>query len=440
VTGYEWLCVLVVVLILAAGLPAVRAITSRCGASPEVSRKSVHVLMGLVCVSFPWVFDRPLPVWVLAAAATIPLAVVRSIPALRSGVGSALHGIKRPSYGEVLFAPAVAAVFHFSGGDPYLHGIPIGILTLADAASAVGGTRWGRRNYGVGEGFKTVEGSLIFLTTAFLCVFLPLFLGGRVDMIDSLWIALILATLAMMAEGISDRGFDNLVIPLGCIFALDRLLLLDTPALTWRFVVLVVLLVLVLAGSRWSTLNGGALLGSVLLGYGCAILADWRFALPPSGVFISHLVTTRKHHLIKSFDHRLDAVVSHALAAMPWVVAVALDLLPIAQGLVGVSFAMMAQLAILDTATRNSVPGLSVRPLRAVMKGALIAALPGLVWFWSYGSALVVPAVSAVAATLLAILWFDRLSRSWRSGDTSLWMVKGLLALAVSLTAFLFRP
>ena len=439
-TGYEWLCVLAVVVILAAGLPVIRAVTARFGASPEVSRKSVHVLMGLVCVSFPWVFDRALPVWILAAAATIPLAVVRAIPALRNGLGSALHGIKRPSYGEVLFAPAVAAVFYFSGGDPYLHGIPVGILTLADAASAIGGTRWGRRHYGVGEGFKTVEGSLIFLTTAFLCVFLPLFLGGRVDMIHALWIALILATLAMMAEGISDRGFDNLVIPLGCIFALDRLLLLDTPSLAWRFVVLAVLLVLVLVGSRWSTLNGGALLGSVLLGYGCAILADWRFALPPSGVFISHLVTTRKHHLIKSFDHRLDAVVSHAIAAMPWVVAVALDRLPVALGLAGVSFAMMAQLAILDTATRNSVPGLSVRPLRAVLKGALIAALPGLVWLWPYGRELLVPAVSAFAASLVVVLWFDKLARSWRGGDTELWMVKGLLAFAVSLTAFLFRP
>ncbi|RYD31062.1 MAG: hypothetical protein EOP87_15450, partial [Verrucomicrobiaceae bacterium] len=148
-TGYEWICVLAVVVILAAGLPVIRAVTARFGASPEVSRKSVHVLMGLVCVSFPWVFDRALPVWILAAAATIPLAVVRAIPALRNGLGSALHGIKRPSYGEVLFAPAVAAVFYFSGGDPYLHGIPVGILTLADAASAIGGTRWGRRHYGV---------------------------------------------------------------------------------------------------------------------------------------------------------------------------------------------------------------------------------------------------------------------------------------------------
>lgn len=439
-TGQEWLAVLAVVVILMVGLPLIRAVSFRCDASPEVSRKSVHVLMGLVCISFPWIFGRSLPVWVLAAFATVPLAVVRTFPVLKRGVGHALHGINRPSYGEVLFAPAVAAVFQFSGGDPYLYGIPIGILTLADAASAVAGTRWGRRRYGVGQGFKTIEGSLIFLVTAFLCVFLPLFLGGRVDGIHALWIGLILGTLAMMAEGISDRGFDNLVIPLGSIFVLERLLPLDGPALIWRLVVVVVLLVLVLTGGRWSTLNGGALLGSALLGYGCAILADWRFALPPSGVFVNHLITTRRHQLTKTFDHRLDAVLSHVIAGMPWVVAVAVGGLSEKVGLAGISFAMMGQLAVLDTATRNSVPGLTPRPLRAVLKGVLGAVLPGLIWLWPEWRALLFPFASAFAVTLVVVLWFDRFSRAYRGGDTSLWVIKGLLALGISLAAFLFQP
>lgn len=438
--GGEWFGVLTVVGTLGIGLPLIRIITARCGSSAEVARKSVHVMMGLVCVSFPWIFDRALPVWILAAAATLPLAIVRIIPSLRSGVGSALHGIKRPSYGEVLFAPAVAAVFHFSGGDPFLHGIPIGILTLADAASALAGTRWGKRHYGVGEGFKTIEGSIIFLLTAFLCVFLPLFLGQRSDLPHALWIALILATLAMMAEGISDRGFDNLVIPLGSIFVLDRLLPLDTPALTWRFVVVVVLLVLVLAGSKWSTLNGGALLGSVLLGYGCAILADWRFALPPAAVFICHVITTRKHHLTKSFDHRLDAVVSHAIACLPWVIAVSFDRLPVAVGLAGVSYAMMAQLAILDTATCSSLPGLKPKPLRATLKGALIAGLPGLIWLLPYGRALAVSSSAALIATFLMVVVFDKICDSYRGHITGLWIIKGTCALAASSAAFLFHP
>lgn len=195
-------------------MPLIRRLTLHFGASPEVARKSVHVLMGLTCAAFPWIFDQPQAVWILAALATLPMLVLRTVPALRAGVGAVLHGIKRPSYGEVLFAPAVAAVFHLSNGDVYLHLIPILVLTVADAAGALAGTRWGRRHYGSGEGFKTVEGSAIFLITAFLCVIIPLVGGGRVDLMQGMWIALILATLGMMGEGLSDRGFDNLVVPM----------------------------------------------------------------------------------------------------------------------------------------------------------------------------------------------------------------------------------
>ena len=114
-SGEEWITVAAVLAGLLLGLPLFRRIAARCGAPAEVARKSVHVAMGVVCVSFPWIFSRPLPVWVLALAATVPLLLLRCIPALRQGVGSALHGIGRISYGEMLFAPAVAAVFHRSG-------------------------------------------------------------------------------------------------------------------------------------------------------------------------------------------------------------------------------------------------------------------------------------------------------------------------------------
>lgn len=438
-TPREWISVGAVMAALLVGLPVLRMVVAKFGGAAEVSRKSVHVLMGMICLSFPWVFDGPLPVWVLAAFATVPLAAVRCVPSLRAGLGSALHGISRPSYGEVLFAPAVAAVFHYSGGDPFLHGIPIVILTIADAASALGGTRWGRRRYGCGDGFKSVEGSLIFLMTAFLCVLLPLWLGGRTDFVHALWIALTLATLAMMAEGISDQGFDNLVIPVFSVFVLERLLELESGPLAWRLLILVILLALVLTGSRWSTLNGGALLGSALLGYGCAILAGWHFALPPSAVFICHVVVTRKHRLTKSFDHRLDAVLSHAIACLPWVLGTSMGWWSYSTGLAGVSFAMVAQLAVLDVATRESI-SYAPRPVRSTLKGLLIAGLPGLVWLCSEWKALWVPLGIALGLALMAALVFVKISalRQWHA--TGLWIIKGVLALMASLPALMFRP
>lgn len=436
-SGHEWILVCGVLATLLLGLPAIRSCAQRVGASPEVARKSIHVAMGLSCVAFPWIFHRSLPVSVLAVIVTLPLGFIRVLPALRLGIGSVLHGIDRLSYGEILFAPAVAAVFALADGDVFLYVIPILILTIADASGALVGTRWGKRRYGSGEGFKTVEGSFIFWFTAFLCGFLPLAIGGRVDVPHALWIGVILGILAMMAEGISDRGFDNLVIPLGCFFVLEKLLPLEMPSLVGRLIVLIVLLVVVLSGSRWSTLSGGALLGSALLGYGCAVIADWRAALPPLAVFVCHLVATRKHGLIGKFDHRLDAVLSHAIACLPWVIAAEYGLVWSTQALAGVSFAMGAQLAILDAATRDCLPQLVPAPSRSVIKGFLIASLPGLVWLWHDSRRLLLPVGIALCVTLGIVLCLQRIQCGYRGHVTGLWIIKGLLALAASGSAYL---
>ena len=436
-TAHEWLVVVSVWVGLFLGLPVIRVLAGRLGASPEVARKTIHVAMGLSCVAFPWLFGRALPVWVLAAVATVALGTVRIFPRLRNGVGSPLHGIARLSYGEILFAPAVALVFAMAAGDHYLYIIPILILTIADAAGALGGTRWGKRRYGSGEGFKTVEGSVIFWFIAVLCGFLPLAWGGRVDGVHALWIGLILGLVAMMAEGISDRGFDNLVIPVGCFFMLEKLLPLEIPSLVGRFIVLGILLVLVLVGSRWSTLSGGALLGSVLLGYGCAVMADWRFALPPVAVFICHLVTTRKHGLMGEFDHRLDAVLSQAIACLPWVIAAELEWVTISVALAGVSFAMGAQLAILDTATRRWLGYLLVTPVRSVAKGFLLASVPGLIWLWPELGRGFFPLALAVLSMGAVVVLIRKIQLNYRGHVTGLWMIEGLLALAASIPAFL---
>lgn len=436
-SAHEWLAVAGVLAGLFVGMPLIRLLAARFGASPEVARKSIHVAMGLSCAAFPWVFDRSLPVWGLAAAATVPLGLVRIFPILRNGVGSALHGIARPSYGEVLFAPAVAAVFALAGGDKDLYLIPVLVLTIADAAGALVGTRWGRRRYGSGEGFKTVEGSVIFCITAFFCGFLPLMIGSRVDVAHALWIGLILGILATMAEGISDRGFDNLVLPVGCFFMLEKLLPLGIPELLGCFMVLAFLLVLVLTGSRWSTLNGGALLGSVLLGYGCAVIADWRFALPPVAVFVCHVVMTRKHGMTGKFDHRLDAILSHTIACLPWVIAKELGIAPVSAALAGVSFSMGAQLAILDAATRMWMPDRVATPASSAVKGFLVASLPGLVWLWPQGMRLVVPLLVAWACMWAVALLFQKIQPGYRGHVTGLWIIKGLLALGASTPALL---
>jgi len=103
----------------------------------ELVRKLLHVGMGSVVLTFPWLFDRTWPVVLLAAIATAALAVVRLAPALRDGVGTVLNRVQRPSLGEIYFAIAVGVLFWLSAGNPLLFCLPMLIMTLADATAAL---------------------------------------------------------------------------------------------------------------------------------------------------------------------------------------------------------------------------------------------------------------------------------------------------------------
>lgn len=436
-TPAEWLAITFVLAGMLCTVLVIRSIACQFRFSPEGSRKSVHVVIGIGCCVFPWIFDRPIPVWVLAALATIPILALRLVPSVRSTFGNVVHGISRPSYGEVLFAPAVASVFHLAGGNVILYLIPVLILTLADAAGAMAGTRWGNHIYSSGDGFKSIEGSSGFLVVAFVSVLVPLLWIGSTGFSQAFWIALILATLAMMAEGFSDRGFDNVILPLGCFFVLNQIIDLEIPSLTGRFIILALLLAVVLTGSRWSSLSGAALLGSAMLGYGCAVLADWRFALPPGALFICHLFTTRKRGLMKSQDHRLDVVTSIAIASMPWVLAASTEIIPRDIGLVGVCLAMAAQLAQLDHSTRRDID-FAIQPLRSVAKGFIIAAVPGLLWLIPSPLPIALPIGLAIAATFLALPISTFTSRKFRgSYESAFWFLKGAISLTASTPALL---
>ena len=80
---------------LLTALPLVRLMAIRLGASVELSRKTVHVCMGLACMGFPWIFHSAWTVWILAGTASGLLIILRCVPKLRDGVGSALHGVQR---------------------------------------------------------------------------------------------------------------------------------------------------------------------------------------------------------------------------------------------------------------------------------------------------------------------------------------------------------
>ena len=243
-----WLGMALTLAALVGLLATLHVYKRRRAPDPEVGRKLLHVGAGGLTLPFPWVFAAAWPVLLVAAASVVGLLALRVSGSLRRRLGGAIAGVARKSLGEIYFLPGVAFLFVLSAGDALLFCIPMLHLTLADAAAALIGTRYGRHRYVATEGDKSVEGSLACLAVAFLSTQVPLVLFGDVGRAESLLIALTLGLAVTLIEAVAWRGLDNLFIPVGAGVLLKALLELDLAALAVRLgaaVVLVGLFVLV---------------------------------------------------------------------------------------------------------------------------------------------------------------------------------------------------
>ncbi|MDL2303991.1 hypothetical protein LJC72_01450, partial [Bacteroides sp. OttesenSCG-928-D19] len=142
--------------------------------TPEISRKIIHITMGVVALSFPYIFANKLSVVCLGGIAIAALLFLRHNKNLREGVGTALLGVTRKSFGEIYFVISIVIVFILhKAAFEYL--IPISVLTFADSAAALIGTSYGRTNLNhEQEDAKSSEGTIIFFIVAFICTLVPL--------------------------------------------------------------------------------------------------------------------------------------------------------------------------------------------------------------------------------------------------------------------------
>lgn len=204
------------VLVLIGLMGLVRAGARRYDLGPEVQRKLVHVGTGLYAIGLPWVFAENWPVYMLIGLTLAVMAALR-LPRFSSGLGAALHGVERRSYGDFLLAGAVALCLFLSGGDPLLYVLPLALVTLADAAAALVGTSYGRRRFAVEQGYKSLEGTVAFFVLALLIALLCLMFLSDLPDLPVLILALMVAGFGTLVEAQSWRGFDNLFLPLGVL-------------------------------------------------------------------------------------------------------------------------------------------------------------------------------------------------------------------------------
>jgi phytol kinase len=247
------------------------------GPAAEWTRKLVHVLMGLLSAFLPFVFHSIWPVLVASALFVLVMGVTMLLGRMR-----AVHGVGRASGGVIYYPLAVALLFALTAREPGFYLACVLVLTICDTAAALIGGAYGRFKFRVQGDLKSVEGSAVFLLTAFVCVHVSLLLLTSLGRPECVLIALYVAVLVTLFEALSIRGIDNLVVPYGTLFILQRAADETPGELAKQLLILLSVVLAVFLLSRLPrTLMSSAVLAVSLMAYGAWALADfsWFFSV-----------------------------------------------------------------------------------------------------------------------------------------------------------------
>lgn len=316
-----WLGIVSVLALLGLVITGLKQFGRRFNLHPETSRKAVHIVMGMITLSFPWLFSEAWPVYLLAFSAVAGLVGLRFLAPLRERFGKVLNGVDRRSLGEIYFPLAVALLFHLYRGNIVLYVIPLLTLTLADAVAALVGVHYGQHRFKTSDGAKSTEGSVAFFTVAFLSVHVPLLLMSGTGRAESLLIALLLGILVMLFEAVSVEGVDNLFIPLGCYTLLRRYLSMGADDLLPRLAAIAVVAVLVFLWRKRTTLRVTGLLAAALVGYMNWTLGGWQWLVVSLVLFLTYALIWPGSPGKKRPVHTMQVVASVAAPGMLWLIA-----------------------------------------------------------------------------------------------------------------------
>lgn len=251
----------------------------------EVTRKFVHLGSGVLVAMLPCFFKSMATVVVLSLSFFAILVASRAL-----GLLSSVHGVERRSAGAYVYPLSVLGVLVLSGGGGVSFSIPVLVLAFSDAFAAVVGKAYGRVHFRIYDQTRSLEGSTAFLVTTFIVIHVPLLLSGRVGPPESLLIALLLAFVVTCFEAIAVRGYDNVLIPVATLFALERMIPHSLEVLVERALALGIIVAVGFMTFRRRRLTVAGLLGALLLAYGAFALGGPAWLLPLVAFYFTYNV------------------------------------------------------------------------------------------------------------------------------------------------------
>lgn len=305
------------VAILLGLMAVVKRLASARDISAEVQRKLVHMGTGLYALTLPWLFTDDWPVFMLVGLTLIVMAILRMPVFAKGGIGETLHGVERQSYGDLLLALAVGTVFLLADGRAILYILPIATLTLADAAAALTGSRYGRKFFTIEDGQKSIEGSTAFFVITLVISMVCLLLLTDVSRPNVILLAVMVAAFGTLVEADSWRGFDNFFLPAGLMIFLESHMNSPWQDLVMLMGMFLIAIVLFLRVAPHFGITKHAARVYIISTFLLISVTAFQNTVLPLLVFVMHAAAHRLNPCKAAYP-ALDIVAAIALASFGW--------------------------------------------------------------------------------------------------------------------------
>ena len=329
----EWIAFLVFFAIIMLFIAMAEVARKVLKLSPELSRKFVHVMVGILVSLAPFFLETKLPVIVLGV-----LFTVLNYVALKKDSLKGMHTTERVSFGTVYFPIAFSLlVVMFWDRNIVIFVLSMLILAFSDTAATVIGERVNsKRKFILWHDKKSWPGSIAFFITTLIVVLAayPIYaeLAGYqpLSLVHLLGMAMFTGFVASVAEAVSKRGSDNLTLTLAAGLGMDLYLysLAHGTLLTMcGWFAFSILLGYGAFKLRSLSVSGG--FGAFLLGVFMFGMGGWATMLPLIGFFVLSSLLSKiadrknKPDIIATKGSQRDIVQVYANGGIPLIFSIA---------------------------------------------------------------------------------------------------------------------
>lgn len=183
----------------------------------EITRKYVHLLTGLLSLSFPILLTNH---WYLLCLCGSFLLIL--ITSMKFGLLPSINAVDRVTRGSLLYPVIVYGLFLIQNyyGIFVFYYVPILILAICDPVAGLTGKKWQYGKFTIFGKTKTLIGSSGFFISSFLTVVLYFVFSVRGITFNLFILSTITALLTTLAEAVTHKGYDNLTIPATALLTL----------------------------------------------------------------------------------------------------------------------------------------------------------------------------------------------------------------------------